>query len=257
MIGFNHKNGKHIEIGSAKIYVEETGNPEKGPLLLLHGGFGNMEDFNDLIPLLNQEYRIIGIDSRGQGKSTLGNEPLTYERIQKDIEEVIRSMNLSDSLSVIGVSDGGIVAYRLACFSDISISKLITIGSRWNFRNAMDTREILTGITPSKWKERFPETYSAYKSLNPEPDFEKLTTSLVRMWIDEKESGYPNEKVMNITCSTLIVRGENDHLVKKRMVFDLSELIPNSHLAHIPFCGHVVYPEQTNILMTIINEFFN
>ncbi len=257
MIGFNHKNGKHIEIDSAKIYFEEIGDPEKKPLLLLHGGFGNLEDFNNLIPLLNQEFRIIGIDSRGQGKSTLGKDHLTYERLQKDIEEVIKSMNLSDNLSVIGISDGGIAAYRLVCFSDIRISKLITIGSRWNYQNARDTREILTGITSSKWKERFPETYTAYKMLNPEPDFEKLTTSLVQMWIDEKESGYPNEKVMNIACSTLIVRGENDHLVKKKTVFDLSELIPDSHLAHIPFCGHLVYPEQTNILMTLINEFLH
>jgi len=68
---FTHISHTFVKINSAKIYYEEIGNPLKQPLIFLHGGFGNIEDFNAIIPLLENEYRIIGIDSRGQVKSGL------------------------------------------------------------------------------------------------------------------------------------------------------------------------------------------
>jgi len=64
-----------------KIYYKEVGNPDKPVLVFLHGGLGNIEDFNSVVPLLGDAFRIIGVDSRGQGKSSLGVEGLTYERM--------------------------------------------------------------------------------------------------------------------------------------------------------------------------------
>lgn len=251
---FDHKSGQHIEIESAKIYVEKIGNPSKEVLLLLHGGFGNMEDFNTIIPKLEKEFRIIGIDSRGQGKSTLGNKTLSYEIIQKDIETVLQKLNIN-KLSILGISDGGIVAYRLACFSSLKIEKLITIGSRWNSENVLENREILEGVTAKGWKKKFPEMFEKYQKLNSNPDFNKLTDSLIAMWVDQETSGYPNEKVKNIKCPTLIIRGDNDPVIKRKFVFELSELIENSALANIAFAGHVVYLKQMEILMKTINHF--
>lgn len=40
---------------------------------------GDIETFNPITPALAECYRLIGIDSRGQGKSTLGHLPLTCE----------------------------------------------------------------------------------------------------------------------------------------------------------------------------------
>jgi len=131
---FNHKSGEYIDIDSAKIYFEEIGNSKKQPLIFLHGGFGNMEDFNEIIPSIHNEYHIIGIDSRGQGKSTLGNNKLTYERIQKDIQIVLEKLNITNPI-IIGFSDGGIAALRLASYNKIKIDKLIIMGSSWHSKS--------------------------------------------------------------------------------------------------------------------------
>lgn len=251
---FDHKSGKHIEIDNAKIYSEEINNLSKEPLLFLHGGFGNIENFNGIIPLLSREYRIIGIDSCGQGKSTLGEEKLSYERLQKHVEFILDKLKVAN-LSIIGFSDGGVVAYRLACFSNLKIAKLITIGSSWHSKSLLTTQKILAGITAEKWKTKFPETFEKYQSINPEPDFDKLSKSIVNMWIDENETGRPDENIKNIKCPTLIIRGENDHLISKDSILEASELIKNSHFVNIPFSGHEVYSEQKNILMETINEF--
>src|SRR6478736_2774553 len=127
---FDHNSGKHLAIDEAKIYYEEMGNTDQPALLLLHGGFGNMEDLNAIIPKIEKEFHILGVDSRGQGKSTLGRKKLSYELIQSDIEQLLKHLGIQE-LNIIGFSDGGIVAYRLAVFSNLKINKLVTIGSRW------------------------------------------------------------------------------------------------------------------------------
>jgi pimeloyl-ACP methyl ester carboxylesterase len=60
------------------------------------------------------DYHIIGIDSRGHGKSTLGTGKLTYRRSQLDVEAVVNRLYLKN-IDIIGYSDGGIIAYRPCC----------------------------------------------------------------------------------------------------------------------------------------------
>ena len=67
----NHKLGKYLENKTAQIYFEETGNPNKTPLILTHGAFGNLEDFNLIVSKLKHSFREIAIDCRGHIKSTI------------------------------------------------------------------------------------------------------------------------------------------------------------------------------------------
>lgn len=86
-----------------------------------------MEEFNSVVPYLVANFRIIGVDSRGQGKSTFGSN-LNYARIQLDIETLLQSLQIND-VTIIGFSDGGTIAYRLAIESSIKINKIVTIGA--------------------------------------------------------------------------------------------------------------------------------
>lgn len=254
MKNFNHQSGEYLQTDGAKIYYETVGNENAPTLLVLHGGFGTLEDFNIVLPELNKDFRVIGIDSRGQGKSTLGEKALTYEQIQKDVESVLEHLNI-DTLNIIGFSDGGIVAYRLASLTSLNIEKFVTIGSRWHLKNTKPTKEMFLQITGESWRKKFPETYDAYQKLNPEPDFDFLAESLIKMWLDENPSGYPNEAVKNITCPLLIARGDDDHLLSREAVVELSEIVKGSRLLNIPFAGHAAFEEQKEIFMISLNEF--
>jgi pimeloyl-ACP methyl ester carboxylesterase len=158
-------------------------------------------------------------------------------------------------LSIIGFSDGGITAYRLASLTSMNVEKLVTVGSRWHLKNTEPTRERFLKITGESWRKKFPATDDAYQKLNPEPDFDFLTQSLVKMWLDPNSSGYPNEAVKNISCPLLIVRGDEDHLLSREAAIELSGLVENSRLLNIPFAGHVAFEEQKEIFMISLNEF--
>ncbi len=256
MIKFDHSFGEYLNIDGAKIYYEIIGKEQNPVLLFLHGGFGNMEDFNGIIQNLEQEYRVIGIDSRGQGKSTLGPSILSYEQIQKDVMAILNKLGI-DTLNIIGLSDGGIVAYRIASLTSLNILKLVTIGSRWHIKNTEPSKELFLQVTGESWRKKFPQTYEDYKRLNPEPNFDVLAKSLVNMWLDQDLSGYINEKVKNISCPLLITRGDQDHLLSRKSVVELANLVERSNLLNIPFAGHVAFESQKEIFMKSVNEFLN
>jgi len=76
------KKGPYAKLGSVTIYFEVHG--EGYPLLLLHGGFSNSEAWELLIPGLAQDYQVIIMDSRGHGRSTDAEVPITYELLASD-----------------------------------------------------------------------------------------------------------------------------------------------------------------------------
>ena len=61
---FNHRDGQHLDIDGARIYVEEQGNPDGPALLFLPGGFDQIETWNLLTPGLAATHRLIRIGGR-------------------------------------------------------------------------------------------------------------------------------------------------------------------------------------------------
>src|SRR3954453_724961 len=77
--------GQSVTINGADLYYEEHGDPVGQPVLLLHGGLGNTEEFINLTPVLVAAgYRAVAMDCRGHGRSTWGEAPITYERMAAD-----------------------------------------------------------------------------------------------------------------------------------------------------------------------------
>ncbi|MDR0750834.1 MAG: alpha/beta hydrolase [Tannerellaceae bacterium] len=252
-IGFNHKTGAYLEVDGANIYYEEIENRGKPALLFLHGGFGNMEDFNSILPMFANDYHIVGVDSRGHGKSTLGTGKLTYKRLQLDVEAVATHLKLKD-IAIIGFSDGGIVACRLAAASGIPIRKIITIGATWRLSDAELMEKIVEGIRLDDWKGYFLDSYQRH---NPQPDFDRFTKCIIEMWIDKTEDGYPLESVEKIIVPTLIIRGNDDDAFPLESAVKLASKIEKSLLFNIPFAPHDAHNKYPQMFETVTKEFLN
>lgn len=253
---FDHLSGEQIHINGADIYYEQAGNHNKPALLLLHGGFENIENLNPIVRWLAEEFLIIGIDSRGHGKSTLGTQPLTYREIQSDVEKILISLKIKE-LSILGFSDGGIVAYRIAAAKNINVKKLVTIGAAWCENDINESESIMKEITPANAKLFFPENCKRYLELNPKPEFERYVESVVRMWLDRSSSGYPNASVSTIESETLLMRGDRDFLVSLSSLTELQNQIPKASFANIPFSEHLLYEEQPYVLQQLLFHFFD
>lgn len=252
---FEHNDGASFCVDGASIFFEEAGNKAGEPILLLHGGFGTLEDFEPIATALSKDFRLIAMDARGQGKSTLGDKPLTYQLMKEDAEKLLDLHHIK-SATIIGFSDGGMVAHLMAIENPDRVKKLVSIAAPWRKPDLDLIREFLMKVTPESWKDKFPESFELYQRLNPEVDFKILTKQLVSMWIDESETGgYPGDLVKQITCPTLVIRGDDDHLFSRESASLLAGSVEKSSLLNLPFGEHEIHKEQAEIVSNFIIDF--
>lgn len=254
MSRFTHCSGQYLQIGDARLYFEVVGDPAGKPLVLLHGGLGTLTDFNAILDKLPKQFHFIGIDFRGHGKSTLGSAPLTYRQYQEDVERILDHLGVR-SCALLGFSDGGIVAYRIAAKTPAKIEALVTIGAEWKLEADGPVFEMLDGLTADMWIEMFPDSVEYYKAVNPAPDFDALVKAVAALWTDQTTTGYPDAEIVGITAPSLIVRGDGDHLFSLNEAVELCERIEGASFFNVPFAGHEVHKDAPELFLAVVNSF--
>jgi pimeloyl-ACP methyl ester carboxylesterase len=251
---FSHTTGRLIESVDADIYVEEIGLLDGPVLIMLHGGFGTIEDFNTIAPTLSRNFRLIGIDSRGHGRSTSGSTKLTYKTLTDDLKAVINALDLR-VFSIFGFSDGGVVAYRYAARKDTMLQKVVTVGASWEMNENEPCWEMISGMTGEAWKDMFPASYETYMRLNPKPDYDTFSRSVVTMWTDLSAEGHPEESMRDIAADMLVIRGDNDFLTNLESTTRLKAMTEKVNFLNVPFAGHVAFDESPDIVLHAMGKF--
>lgn len=252
---FDHVSGRYISFGDAKIYVEEKGSPDLPVLLMLHGGFGNIEDFKTIASALSRKFRLIGIDSRGHGKSGLGTGKLSYKLLTDDLTQIIDSLELKE-FNIFGFSDGGITAYRYAARQDPRLRKIVTVGAGWEISKNDPAWGMLSGMTGEIWKEKFLSSYESYMRLNPEPDFDRFSKAVVAMWTDLSSDGHPGTLMSHVESEILVIRGDKDPLTSLESMARLRGIMKDMSFLNIPFAEHVAFNDAPEVFLRTVGEFF-
>jgi len=253
-VEFDYKTGNYLAVADANIYYEVIENIGKPALLFLHGGMGNITDYNPIIPLFADTYHIVGIDSRGHGKSTLGTEKLTYKRLQLDVEAIITHLKLND-VTIIGFSDGGVVAYRLALSDKVAIQKIVTIGALCDQSCPELNESFFADITHEDYITGFQHNFDLYEQHNPQPDAYRFIKCVEEMWFDQSADGYPNIDTARINIPTLIVRG-NDDMESLESYVAMTRKIPNSIFFNVPFEGHApTFEKYPHFFVEVTKDF--
>lgn len=244
---FTHASGQYLVKDDARIYYETAGNPNGFPLLLLHGGLGNLTDFNSIISPLIPHFQLIALDFRGHGKSTLGNRPLTYQVYQDDVEALLAYLNIIQ-YAVIGFSDGGVTAYRLASSKTSpqasKVKAMVAIAAHPIISPSDFIFPLLNDMTSQKWRTKFPEPVSYYERVNAEPDFDGLVQQVVTLWTGHKTSQYPGKAIKHIQAPTLLVRGELDPLFSHQLMEDIQHIIKGAQIHTIEGAGHEAHQDN-------------
>ncbi|MBA5761315.1 alpha/beta hydrolase [Vibrio sp. 404] len=246
--------GQHLLIDGAEIYYQVSGNPDGQPLVMLHGGLGSSEDLDGLLRFIPELFKVIRIDLRGHGRSTLGELPLSYTRYQQDVEAILDHLQVY-KFHLFGFSDGGTVGYRLASIYDCRILSLTTLGAQWRLEYDDPSIEIYESLTAEFWQQEFEEEVARYLEINPEPDFNLLVNEVKELWLDTLDSGYPDELVEKINCSTLIMRGDKDFLFSLSEAKALTDRIPECEFLNVPFSEHEAHKEYPEIVGEALRRF--
>jgi pimeloyl-ACP methyl ester carboxylesterase len=130
--GSNSQAGQYIDINDIKIYYETYGEGE--PLMLFHGNGGSIEGFEFQIPTLSKHFKVIAVDSRGQGRSTDSDKEITFALMASDMNELIDKLKIN-SVYVVGWSDGGNIGLELAYAHPEKVKKLFAVGTNYSHEN--------------------------------------------------------------------------------------------------------------------------
>lgn len=226
-----NKKGKYIDLGDAKIYTEEYGDGE--PLLLLHGNNGSIEDFYRQIPFFAKHFRVIAVDTRGQGRSTdLSSGAYSYDGFSTDLYKITKALGLQ-KVNIVGWSDGGNTALTFNLAHPEMVNKIVTIGAN------LDP----TGVKDS--------LLLAFKN--------KLSTDslarnhrLISLMLEHPH--ITPQQLQNIENPVLVIAGSDD-VIKPEHTQLIADKIKNSQLQIILNATHYVPFEQPDQLNRIIFSF--
>jgi pimeloyl-ACP methyl ester carboxylesterase len=218
-------------VNDIKMYYAVFNSQGKETVILLHGGFASSDEWGFEVPLLSKTHKVIVVDSRGHGRSSMSEKPLGYDLMASDVLKLMDYLNIKKA-SIVGWSDGGIIGLIIAIKYPERINKLFTFGANYNlsgYKNEPPDSELTA---------RFMARVQAnYRKLSPTPDgFAGLSEALGKMYSTEPD--IKPAELKTIKAPTVIACGQYEQFIKLEHFQDLARLIPNAKLVVLPNVSH-------------------
>jgi 2-hydroxy-6-oxonona-2,4-dienedioate hydrolase len=236
---------KYIDVGEGE------------PLVLLHGLFGALSNFADLIEHFRVTNRVI------VPMLPLFELDILHTTVGGLAKHVNKFLELKDlkHVHLLGNSLGGHVGLVHVLKHPERIKSLILTGSSGLFENGMGDTYPRRGdyeYIKKKTEVTFYDPKTATKELVDEV-FEITRNRLkVIKIISLAKSAIRNnlgEELNNIQQPTLLIWGNNDTITPPFVAREFHRLIPNSELHFIDKCGHAPMMEQPHEFNVILDKF--
>lgn len=211
------------------------------PVILLHGGLGNSNYWGFQVTALAQHYEVIGMDSRGHGRSTWDGKPIGYHLMASDVIALMDALHIPKA-AIVGWSDGAIIGLDIAIHHPERLSRLFAFGANSNVAGVMNPEGSSTFST------YVTRTREEYARLSPAPaGFDAFHAALNKMW--DTEPDFSDAQLRGISVPTWIVDGDRDEIIKRQDTDRMAKLIPGAGELILPRVSHFASlqnPKQFN-----------
>lgn len=214
------------------------------PLVLLHGMFGGLSNFDPLIKRLDGHTVYVPLIPL----YSLDKDKLTIPQLAKWLDDFCRTCGINTPV-LLGNSMGGHIALEYARVFPSKISGLVLAGSsglfendfgstspKRNDRNYIRKRAALTFYEDIVTGELIDEIMEVTQSPEKLPRLLQIARS-THTYNMESELG-------NISTPTLLIWGRNDVVTPPEVATIFNAKLPNARLRWIDRCGHAPMMEQ-------------
>jgi pimeloyl-ACP methyl ester carboxylesterase len=238
--------GQTAHINGVDIYYEIYGHGD--PVILLHGGLSNGTYFGNQIPELAKHYQLIVMDSRGHGRSTFDDQPITYELMAADVIGLMDHLGIAKA-SIVGWSDGGIIGLDLAIHHPERLNMVIAYGANYNLSGE------LPGLADSPlFAAVLLQAAADYQRLSPQPErWDAFLSTMFTLYATEPN--YSDAQLQSITVPVLILDGAKEEGIDLNQTKLMALLIPGATLVLMPDTGHFAPLEQPAEFNRIVEEY--
>jgi pimeloyl-ACP methyl ester carboxylesterase len=242
--GSNEAVGAYAEVNGIQMYYEVYGEGE--PLFLIHGNGANIASMGHQIEYFSKNYKVIVADSRGHGKSTIGEGRLTYVQMAEDWVVLMDKLE-TKNVKVIGWSDGGILGLLISIYHPDKIDKLASMGANlqpneeavysWAVEMVKQMKGYVDGMVAKKDTTQDWAVMQQFAGLlGEQPDI-----SL--------------EDLSKIKAKVLIMAGDKDIIREEHSVL-IYQNIPNAHLCIFPGETHFTPVTDPELFNLMVDRFF-
>ena len=235
-------------------YIEE-GDGE--PLVLLHGLFGALSNFKDLIEHFKLSHKVIvpmlPLFELDILHTSVGG-------LAKHVHRFLEARNLTE-VHLLGNSLGGHVALVHTLKHPERVRSLILTGSSGLFENGMGDSYPRRGdyeYIKKKTEITFYDPKTATKELIDEVfEITRNRIKVIKIIALAKSAIRNNlgEELNNIKQPTLLIWGNNDTITPPFVAREFHRLLTNSELHFIDKCGHAPMMEQPSEFNVILDKF--
>jgi pimeloyl-ACP methyl ester carboxylesterase len=225
-------------------YIESKGGDVD--VLLLHGLFGSLSNFEHLLNEFGNKYNFI---VPLLPILTAPKEEVGLDGLLGFINGFVEYKGF-DKLHVLGNSLGGHLAQLFAIDNPEKVSSLILTGSSGLFENPMGSswpRRESYDYVREKVESTFYDPKMAQKEMVDEV-FKIVNdrSKVIRIVITAKSAIRHNlaDKLGSIKVPTLLVWGKQDEITPPFVAEKFEELLPNATLVFLDKCGHAAMMEQ-------------
>jgi len=206
----------YVPANGINYYYEIHG--QGAPLLLLHGGLGNIQMFIPNLPALAKTRQVIAVDLHGHGRTAIGDRPISLIDQGDDMAIILKQLGY-DSVDVMGYSLGGGVALRLAVQHPGVVRRLVLVSTPYaqdGFYPEMLPQQAAVSAAMADQMKQTP-MYQSYVAVAPRPqDFPVL---LDRIGEYMRKPYDWSEDVKKLRGPVMLVYGDGDmirpeHIVK-------------------------------------------
>jgi pimeloyl-ACP methyl ester carboxylesterase len=235
--------GQYASINGIRLYYETYGSGQ--PVLVLHGGTGSLEDMRGQIAALASDRFVVAPDSRGHGRSSDADAPLSYGLMADDMLKLLDQLKI-DRVDIVGWSDGGIIGLDLAIHHPERVRRLVAIGANYDVNGLTHPPVLASGPPRPSW------LYSHYA---PDPGhWPVFYQKVITMW--QTEPHYSMDELGRIKAPTLIIAGEYDE-IKREHTDRLARAIPGAQEVIVTGATHFVVVQKPSIINAQILRFLD
>lgn len=265
-----------LSLGTYEIYYEMKGNLDaKETIIFLNGVMASVTSWNYQVAALQNDYRIICHDFKGQLLSDKPEGPYTFAEHAADVIALLDHLHIT-SAHLVGTSYGGEVAMKVAILYPSYVKSLTIINSvseldellianvkNWKHmaQNAVTPQTkmaFFNAMSPSIYGSRFFANHKemlearAAATANMDDSYFQGQCILYDTFINDVTM---TQELNQINCPTLIVVGENDYLKPVKFSRIMYREIRDSEFVIIPDCGHVTIFEKYQELNSLLLGF--
>jgi pimeloyl-ACP methyl ester carboxylesterase len=278
-----HEHQRFVQVDGRFANVVELGgdDPDRPPVVFVHGLSGSWQNWLENLPQFAAAgHRVVAFDLPGFGQSQMPTSKISIPGYGRFVDALLDQLGVSAAV-VVGNSMGGFIGAELAIQFPARVERLVLVSAAGLTVEYQRNEKVLGALrfaenaltawagwvgSRSEALARRPRTRRLLMGfVVHRPD--KLPAALIAEQV--RGSGKPGfvdaldaltdypirDRLGHIGCPTLIVWGEEDHLIPVRDATEFADLIPSARKVVWPETGHMAMLERPAAFNALVDAF--